>query len=109
MTFSSDWPVSPLDPLLGMQSAMTQVPLAPDCPPQRQSLMDTIAAYTSDGAYAEFAERRKGRLKQGLFADVVVLDGDIEMTPAREISAIKPIVTICDGRITFQKAPGAAG
>ena len=103
MSFSSDWPISPLDPLLGMQSAMTQVPLEPDCPPQRQGLMDTIAAFTSDGAYTEFAEHKKGRLKQGLLADVVVLDGDIEVTPAERISTIKPVVTICDGRITFEK------
>ncbi len=103
MSFSSDWPVSPLDPFLGMQSAMTQVPLEPDCPPQRQNLMDTIAAFTSDGAYTEFAETKKGRLKQGLQADVVVLDGDIETTPAAQVSTIKPVVTICDGRVTFDR------
>ncbi|MGE0005236.1 MAG: amidohydrolase [Parvibaculaceae bacterium] len=103
MSFSSDWPVSPLDPLLGMQSAMTHVPVAPDCPPQRQGLMDTIAAFTSDGAYTEFAEDKKGRLRPGLLADVVVLDGDIEAAPAAEIAAMKPRLTICDGRITFEK------
>src|SRR5262245_16609131 len=103
MSFSSDWPVSPLDPLLGMQSAMTQAPLEPDCPPQRQGLMDTIAAFTSDGAYTEFAEAKKGRLKPGLLADVVVLDSDIEATPAAELSRIKPSVTICDGRVTFER------
>lgn len=102
MSFSSDWPISPLDPLLGMQSAMTQVPLEPDCPPQRQGLMETIAAFTSDGAYTEFAEAKKGRLKAGLLADVVVLDGDIETTPASELATIKPKLTICDGRITFE-------
>jgi predicted amidohydrolase YtcJ len=102
MSFSSDWPVSPLDPLLGMQSAMTQVPLEPNCPLQRQGLMETIAAFTSDGAYTEFAEARKGRLKQGLLADVVVLDGDIEATAPAQLSTIKPWVTICDGRITFE-------
>ena len=102
MSFSSDWPISPLDPLLGMQSAMTQVPLEPSCPPQAQSLMDAVAAFTSDGAYTEFAEAKKGRLKTGLLADVVVLDGDIETTPAAEVATIKPKVTICDGRITFE-------
>lgn len=102
MSFSSDWPISPLDPLLGMQAAMTHVPLEPNCPPQRQGLMDTIAAFTSDGAYTEFAENKKGRLKAGLLADVVVLDGDIEATPAAELSTLKPRVTICDGRVTFE-------
>ena len=44
MSFSSDWPISPLDPLLGMQSAMTQTPLEANFPPQRQGLTNTIAA-----------------------------------------------------------------
>lgn len=103
MSFSSDWPVSPLDPLQGMQSAMTQSPIAPGYPPQRQSFMDTIAAFTSDGAYTEFAEARKGRLVPGLLADVVVYDGDLEAAPAEELARIKPAVTICDGRVTFDK------
>jgi predicted amidohydrolase YtcJ len=34
VAFSSDWPVSPLDPFLGIQSAMTSLPLSPDsCKP----------------------------------------------------------------------------
>jgi predicted amidohydrolase YtcJ len=103
MSFSSDWPISPLAPLLGMQSAMTQVPLEADCPPQRQDLMDAIAAFTSDGAYTEFAEAKKGRLVPGLLADVVVLDGDIEATPVDKVSTIRPSLTICDGRMTFER------
>ena len=63
--------------------------------------METIAAFTSDGAYTEFAEARKGRLKQGLLADVVVLDSDIETTAPARLATIKPAVTICDGRVTF--------
>jgi predicted amidohydrolase YtcJ len=30
-----------------------------------------------------------------------VLDGDVELTPPEQISTIKPVVTICDGRITY--------
>ena len=103
MSFSSDWPISPLDPLLGMQSAMTQMPLEADCPPQRQSLRDAIAAFTCDAAYTEFAESKKGKLTAGLLADVVVLDGDIEATPPEETATIKPAVTICDGRVTYER------
>ncbi|WP_371744613.1 amidohydrolase [Nordella sp. HKS 07] len=102
ISFSSDWPISPLDPLQGMQSAMTQSPIAPDCPPQRQSFMDAAAAFTSDSAYTEFAEAKKGRLVEGLLADVVVYDGDLETTRAEDLARIKPAVTICDGRVTFE-------
>lgn len=103
VAFSSDWPVSPLDPFLGMQSAMTQHPVRPDCPPQAQSLHDTLHAFTLAGAHMEFMEDRKGMLKEGYLADVIVLDSDIESTPAEAIGKIKPVTTICDGRITFER------
>lgn len=102
IAFSSDWPVAPLSPFLGMQAAMTAVPLRPDCPPQAQSLMDTLHAFTAAGAYMEFREGSKGMLKEGYLADVVVLDADMEATPADQISAVRPHVTICDGRVTFE-------
>ena len=101
IAFSSDWPVSPLDPFLGMQSAMTTVPLSPACPPQKQSLMDTLESFTATGAYTEFAEHKKGKLMPGMLADVILLNSNIEATPAEQLSKVKPILTICDGRITF--------
>ena len=103
VAFSSDWPVAPLDPFLGMQAAMTVRPLRKDCKPQTQSLMDTLHGFTFAGAHMEFMEDRKGMLKEGYLADVIVLDGDIAATPAEQVSTIKPNVTICDGRVTFEK------
>jgi len=102
IAFSSDWPVAPLNPFLGMQAAMTAVPVCADCPPQAQSLMDTLHGFTAAGAYMEFMEDRKGTLKEGYLADVAVLDTDIETAAKEEISGIRPAVTICDGRITFE-------
>jgi len=103
VAFSSDWPVSPLDPFLGIQSAMTSVPLSPESPPQAQSLMDTLDSFTAAGAYTEFAEAKKGKLIPGMLADVIILNGNIEATPAAQMSTLKPVLTICDGRITFEK------
>ena len=103
VAFSSDWPVSPLDPFLGMQAALTAKPLRRDCKPQAQGLMDTLHSFTAAGAHMEFMEDRKGMLKEGYLADVVVLDTDIERTPPAAIGAIKPVATICDGRVTFER------
>ena len=64
--------------------------------------MEAIAAYTIEGAYAEFAEDRKGMLKQGYFADVTMLDGDIEAVAPEEIRTIRPAAVICGGRVTFE-------
>ncbi len=103
VAFSSDWPVAPLDPFIGMQSAMTVQTLRPDCPNQAQSLMDTIHGFTLAGAHMEFMEDRKGMLKEGYLADVAVLNADMENTPADEINSVKPVLTICDGRVVFEK------
>ena len=102
IAFSSDWPVSPLNPFLGMQAAMTAVPVRPDCPPQAQSLMDTLHAFTAAGAYMEFMEDRKGTLKDGYLADVIVLDADMEATARSQLANVRPVVTVCDGRVTFE-------
>ena len=103
IAFSSDWPVSPLDPLLGIQSAMTAIPLSPDSRPQAQSLLDALDGFTAAGAYTEFSEHKKGKLMEGMLADVVMLDGDIEAMAAGDISKLKPLLTICDGRVTFER------
>lgn len=102
IVFASDWPVAPIDPLLGIQAAVLRKPWAEDNPDQSFSLEEAIAGYTVEGAYAEFAEDRKGRLKSGYFADLVVLSGDIEATDQHLIGQIKPVTTICGGRITYQ-------
>jgi hypothetical protein len=102
VAFSSDWPVSPLNPFQGMQAAMTSKPLAPGLPEQKQSLADTLDAYTRAGAYCEFREDRKGMLKDGYLADVVLLDRDIEKTDAAEIATIRPRMTICDGKVSYE-------
>jgi predicted amidohydrolase YtcJ len=103
MVFASDWPVAPLDPLLGIKTAMTRQPLFDGAPDERQSLCDALAGFTSDGAYTEVSEARKGVLKPGAMADLVVLSGDIEATPAEAIDQMHVALTICDGRITYER------
>ncbi|MDE2446147.1 MAG: amidohydrolase [Alphaproteobacteria bacterium] len=98
VAFSSDWPVASLDPYLGFQAAMTAEHFG-----QAQNLMDTIHGFTAAGAIMDFTENRKGMLKLGYFADIAVLDHDLEKTPADQMSTVKPVMTICDGRVVFEK------
>ncbi len=63
--------------------------------------MEALAAYTVEGAYADFTEDRKGCIKPGFFADFVILSGDIERTAPEKLHELHPITTICNGRITF--------
>jgi predicted amidohydrolase YtcJ len=102
MCFASDWPVSPVDPLLSFKAAMTREELNPSHPDQRQTLHQAIHGYTAGGAYAEFNEHRKGTLKQGYMADIVVLDGNIETTRPEAVTSLKVALTLCDGTVTYQ-------
>ncbi|PBB93149.1 hydrolase [Mesorhizobium sp. WSM3864] len=102
VVFASDWPVSPVDPILGIQAAVMRKPWAEGLPDQSFSLHEAIAGYTVEGAYAEFMEHRKGRLKPGYLADIVVLSADIEKTAPEALHTVRPVTTICGGKITFQ-------
>ncbi|MDG4907355.1 amidohydrolase [Mesorhizobium sp. WSM4898] len=102
VVFASDWPVSPVDPILGIQAAVLRKPWAEGLPDQSFSLHEAIAGYTVEGAYAEFMEHRKGRLKPGYLADIVVLSADIEKTAPEALHTVRPVTTICGGKITFQ-------
>lgn len=53
---------------------------------------------TLDGAYTEFAEARKGMVRPGMLADLVVLSGDPEKTSLRDLTVAQ---TICARRTTF--------
>jgi predicted amidohydrolase YtcJ len=100
--FASDWPVSRIDPIAGMKAAVTRRRWADDMPDQSFTLNEALAAYTVEGAYAEFAENRKGRLKSGYLADLVVLSDDIEAVEAQHLDTVRVMTTICGGRVTYQ-------
>jgi predicted amidohydrolase YtcJ len=64
--------------------------------------MEALSAYCVEGAYAEFKEDRKGSIREGYLADMVVLNADIEAAAADGLLTIRPVTTICGGRISFR-------
>ncbi len=64
--------------------------------------MDILAAYTHDAAYAEFQEHQKGQIKPGYLADMVLLSDNLLDLTAEEIGEVRPLLTICDGRIVYE-------
>ncbi len=99
--FASDWPVSDINVLRGIQAAMTRQKWSDADPDQSFTLMDALEAYTCEGAYAEFKEDRKGRIKPDYVADLVILSGDIEATKPERLHELHPVKTICGGHQTF--------
>ncbi|UWQ29294.1 amidohydrolase [Leisingera sp. M523] len=100
--FSTDWPVVPVDVMPTIQGAVARQPLPGSWQEQCHSLRDALAAFTRDGAWAEFNEHRKGKLRAGMMADVVVMDRDLAAQRADQLSLARAALTICGGQITFE-------
>ena len=102
VVFASDWPVSDIDPLWSMQSAMTRGLWKKGLPDNRASLHESLRSYTAEGAYAGFMEDKTGVLKVGMLADVVVLSADLEKTDPAELRNVRVRVTVSDGRVVYE-------
>jgi len=107
LAFGSDWYVAPPTPLEGIYAAVTRRTLDgkhPDgwVPQQKIAVEEALRAYTSDAAYAEFAEKRKGTLEPGKLADFVLLDRDLTHVPAPEIRNVRVLETVVGGETVFQ-------
>ena len=48
-------------------------------------------------------EDRKGRIREGYYADMVLLDRDIFTVDPMEIKEIKPVMTMVGGKIVYTK------
>ena len=104
----SDWPVGPMDPLLGIYAAATRATidgLQPGgwVPEQRITVEEAVRGFTQGGAFAEFAEAEKGTISVGKLADVVVLDRDIFSLPPQAVREARVDLTICGGRVVFRR------
>ena len=103
LTFSTDWPVSNVDPINCIFNALNRKKWTKETIDQRLNLIDTLKAYTKFGSYAEFKENEKGMLKEGYLADLVVLSDSIEKIDVSEIKNLHVKFTVMDGKIIFQR------
>ncbi len=109
LSFGSDWPVAPINPLVGIDAAVNRRSLDgkyPDgwFPAQKIKIEKALHAYTAGAAYAMFAEKQQGALKPGMNADIVVLDRDIlDKNEQDNIGKTTVAMTIVDGKIVYEK------
>ncbi len=105
LAFGTDYPVEPVTPFRGIYEAATR--MSEDgkktyYPAQKLNIEQAIAAYTTGAAFAEFAERQKGKLEPGMLADFVVLDRDITAAPPPKILETKVLRTVVGGKTVYQ-------
>jgi hypothetical protein len=108
VAFATGWPAAPLNPLAAIHAAVNRsTESAPDetwNADEGMTLKHAIDAFTSAPAYASFDEQRKGSLKPGMLADLVVLSNDIFSAPLSRISSATVAVTIFDGKIVYRRS-----
>jgi predicted amidohydrolase YtcJ len=110
LTFGSDWPVAPLDPIAGIYAAVTRRTLDEKnpqgwFPDQKVSVEEALRCYTVNSAYAGFQENRTGRLRTGMLADFTVLSEDLFSIAPEKIRDTKIIMTVVNGRTAYSAKP----
>ncbi|MDB5393196.1 MAG: amidohydrolase family protein [Rhodospirillales bacterium] len=108
LAFGSDWPVAPLDPLMGIYAATTRRTLDGKnpqgwVPEQRITVAEAVHAYTVGSAFAEHQEAIKGSLEPGKLADLVVLSDDIFQIEPTRIENVRVDMTIFDGAVIYRR------
>jgi predicted amidohydrolase YtcJ len=115
LAFGTDWPVAPLEPMLGVAAAVTRRTLDgrhPEgwLPEQKISLEEALTAYTSGAAWAAFEEHERGTLAPGYLADFVLLSEDPFAVAPERLDGIRAELTVVGGRVVFDRSrPGAPG
>lgn len=103
---SSDGPVAPPNPLVGIYAAVTRRARGGQVvgAAQRISPAQALGLYTVAGALLSFEEQTKGTITPGKRADLAVLDGDPLAVLPEEIEGITAATTIVGGRVVSPAA-----
>jgi hypothetical protein len=102
---SSDSPVVPNNPLVGIYAAVSRRAESGDLvgAEERLSVEQALTTYTLNGAFANGEEKVKGSISAGKLADLVVLSADPFAVPVEAIKDIVVEMTILDGRVVWQQ------
>lgn len=106
LAFGTDYQVEPLNPMEGLYAAVTRKERLGESgegwnPEQKITMGKAIEYYTLGSAYAQFMENRKGMIKQGYLADIVITDRDLLSVPENEIMKTKVDYTITGGKVVY--------
>ncbi len=102
---SSDCPVVPCDPLMGIYAAVTRKAESGQSlsPKETVSAEQALEMYTLAGAYASLEERLKGSIEVGKAADLVVLSADPTKVVTEELRGIRVEKTIINGEVVWER------
>ena len=106
--FGTDFPVEPINPYNTLYSAVSRQdaegdPLGGWQPQERLTMAEAIRCHTYESAYAEFSEKEKGEIKEGMLADLVVHSKDLLAIEPKEILTAEAVLTVFNGRVIYEK------
>jgi predicted amidohydrolase YtcJ len=96
----SDCPMEPLNPLLGIQSAVTRRFF----PEEQLTVDDAFQMYTVNGAFASCEDKEKGSIEEGKLADLTLLSEDPHEVSVNRIHEVMVEMTIIGGKIVFSRS-----
>jgi hypothetical protein len=104
----SDSPVIDFSVMNGIYCAVTRQRLNGEpaggwLPDQKLTVEEAVRAYTMGGAYASYDERVRGTIRNGKYADLVVLDRDLFAIDPEEIKDVEVDMTVLNGEIVYKK------
>ncbi|MGD0342740.1 MAG: amidohydrolase family protein, partial [Bacteroidales bacterium] len=106
LAFGTDYSVEPLNPMEGLYAAVTRKDRRGEegegwFPEQKLTMEEAIKYYTYGSAYAQFMDDRKGMIRKGYLADIVIVDKDLLTIPENEIMKTKVDYTIVGGKVVY--------
>jgi predicted amidohydrolase YtcJ len=109
LAFGTDYPVEPVTPFRGLYEAVTRADVARTktyFPENKLTRGQALYAYTQGSAYAEFAEKHKGKLTPGYDADFVLVDRDLYKVDPLAIVYAQATQTYVAGKEVYPPVTG---
>ncbi len=96
----SDAPVELPNALVGIELAVSREGMNQE---ECLTIDQAISSFTEKGAEQLFMQDCIGSIKEGYYADLVVLDQDITQIPTHEIHTTKVMMTMMNGEVVFER------
>jgi predicted amidohydrolase YtcJ len=98
--------VNPYNPFLNIWACVARRTRAGQnfYPQEKVTREEALRMYTSDAAWIQFAEKQRGSLEPGKFADLVVIDRDFLTCPEDQVKDIEPLMTMVNGKVIYEAA-----
>lgn len=104
VAFSSDAPVGDPNPMRGVYGAVERRTASGETlgDKERMGVLEALDAYTAGSARAAGLGDEVGRIRPGMFADMVLFGEDVELVETGRLADLRPVMTMLGGRVVWE-------